>query len=284
LQFLFFYWYNVFEKLKENNNMRHGNLTEEEKRQRRNEASRKCYLKRKAMLSNTEPMHAKNKSNKSSKIDYIRLAEKIVKKYIKTSNGIKPMLREISDILSNAYKSSDEKTIIKIERILSKNLGVKIICPINDKQEHSKILIQEFSKTLKTPIFRVEQMKLENKASEELLDGLELDDEIEASNNVEVPIDPNKIDNIDIENPNIDLDNNELSDEDNYNEDDYDDSDNDYDEDEDDYDEDDSDEDDYDDVPHNKRRRKYDSGTERDWESGRWEMFGELDAQGTFDD
>jgi hypothetical protein len=283
--------------------MRHGNLTEEEKRQRRNEASRKCYLKRKAMLSNSEPMHAKNKSNKSSKIDYIRLAEKTVKKYIKISNGIKPMLREVSDILSDAYKSSDEKTITKIERILSKNLGVKIICPIDDKQEHSKILVQEFSRTLKTPIFRVEQMKLENKTSEELLDEVELPNEDEVSNEIEIPVDPNKIDNIDIENPDIDLDdNNELSNEyeddsqydrddesddedDNYEFDDEDeDEDDNYESDDEDEDEDEDDYDDYDDVPHKKRRKKYDSGTERDWESGRWEMFGELDAQGTFDD
>jgi hypothetical protein len=208
------------------------------------------------------------------------------------------MLREISDILSNAYKSSDEKTIIKIERILSKKLGVKIICPINDKQEHSKILVQEFSKTIKTPIFRVEQMRSEDKEINELSDEAELPNEDEVLSEIEIPVDPNKIDNIDIENPDIDLDdNNELSNEyeddsqydrddesddedDNYESDDEDESDDesdDEDEDEDDYD-------DYDDAPHKKRRKKYDSGTERDWESGRWEMFGELDAQGTFDD
>jgi hypothetical protein len=272
--------------------MRRGNLTEEEKRQRRNEASRKCYLKRKAMLSNSEPMHAKNKLNKSSKIDYIHLVEKTVKKYIKISNGIKPMLREVSDILSDAYKKSDEKTITKIERILSKNLGIKIICPVDDKQEHSKILMQVFSRTLKTPIFRVEQMKSEDKEINELSDEAELPNEDEVSSEIEIPVDPNKIDNIDIENPDIDLDdNNELSNEyeddsqydrddesddedDNYE---SDDEDEDEDEDEDDYD-------DYDDAPRKKRRKKYDSGTERDWESGRWEMFGELDAQGTFDD
>lgn len=267
--------------------MRHGNLTEEEKRQRRNEASRKCYLKRKAMLSNSEPMHAKNKSNKSSKIDYIHLAEKTVKKYIKISNGIKPMLREVSDILSDAYKKSDEKTIIKIERILSKNLGVKIICPVDDKQEHSKILMQVFSRTLKTPIFRVEQMRSENKEINELLDEVELPNEDEVSSEIEIPVDPNKIDNINIENPDIDLDdNNELSneyeDDNQYDEDDESDE---SDDEDDNYESEDDDDDDDEDTPRrHKRRREYDTGTERDWESGRWEMFGELDAQGTFDD
>ena len=279
-------------------------LTEEEKRQRRNEASRRCYLKRKAAAQNgqLEPMGAKNRSvgRPPKAPSVVRDTEKLVKKFTKTASNIKPMLKNAAEILIDAYKNYDDKTIQKIERMMIRDLGLVIVSPCVEDLSKSKVGIMMWSKSIKTPAFRlttIDNSNSDDNVETESNDNDDTDitdDDFENPN--EIPVDPSQLDNIDAEADmtSMDIDdfsNDDIEDEDDDEFDDEDDEDDEFDDDEDEDDEDDEfdddeDEDDEDDedISENRRRRRNDFDTAKDYEAGRWDMFNEMGAQGAFDD
>ena len=265
-------------------------LTEEERRQRRNEASRRCYLKRKAMLgSQAQPMGAKNargteakpKRGRPSLADSrnpLLIAEKFSKKYAKTAAGVKPMVKEAAELIESVYKTGDQKTVKKVEHILEKELGIAVVSGLGKDQTKSKAVLEVCSKSMKTPAFRLNQPSV----SDENADAVEIDepvqDETEELENLEIPADPSVFDNIE-SGTEGDIDIDIPDDEDEYDED----LDDEYDDEDDDEDEDEDEDDDYKEDKRSRRDR-LDAGSAQSWESGRWEMMGEMDAQGAFDD
>lgn len=273
-------------------------LTEEEKRQRRNEASRRCYLKRKAAAQNgqIEPMGVKNRSvgRPPKAPSVVRDTEKLVKKFTKTASNIKPMLKNAAEILIDAYKNYDDKTIQKIERMMIRDLGLVIVSPCVEDLSKSKVGIMMWSKSIKTPAFRLATIDNSNSDDGDSDDNVETesndnddtditDDDFENPN--EIPVDPSQLDNIDAETDmtSMDIDdfsNDDIEDEDDdefNDEDDEDEFDDDEDDDEDEFDDD-------EDISENRRRRRNKFDTERDYEAGRWDMLNEMGAQGAFDD
>jgi hypothetical protein len=275
-------------------------LTEEEKRQRRNEASRRCYLKRKAAAQNgqLEPMGVKNRSvgRPPKAPSVVRDTEKLVKKFTKTASNIKPMLKNAAEILIDAYKNYDDKTIQKIERMMIRDLGLVIVSPCVEDLSKSKVGITMWSKSIKTPAFRLTTIDNSNSDDSDSDDNVETesndnddtditDDDFENPN--EIPVDPSQLDNIDAETDMTSLDIDDFNNDDIEDEDDeFDDEDDEEDEFDENEDEDDDDEDDDedDDISENRRRRRNDFDTARDYEAGRWDMFNEMGAQGAFDD
>lgn len=282
------------------------NLTEEERRRRRNEASRRCYLKRKAALAEQgQPVGAKNRKQKTKPAKQakpakqvkiakakpapkgkspLNVAEKIVKRFAKIAAGIKPMVKEAAELLGSVYKTEDQRTIEKTERILSKGLGVGIASPTGEDQAKSRVLLQVLSKVIKTPDFRL--VKAESVQIEEDPPAVDDSEGQEDGQPAEVPVDPAVLDNIEAgdETPDIALptdDGKESGDED----DDLLEDDEDAEETEDDEDEDDEDDDSPEaEARRENRRRKAEADNEAEYESGRWEMMGEMGAQGAFDD
>ena len=274
-------------------------LSDEEKRQRRNEASRRCYLKRKAAMEaagQITPRGAKNKSRtnsvsvvKTSNVE--RQVEKLIKKFTKPVTSIKPMLREAATILNEVYKTCDEKMSNKLERQICSGLNVEI--GIDQDAQKTYLSFTQRSKGIKTPSYKVEVSE-NAQVIEEITDNetvIEIDED--TGNPNEISVDPSLLEKADSEEfANTvmanNFDDNEIDDL--YNDEDMDeDTDDDYmdeDEDEDDLDEDDEDDDEDDERP-TKRRRRYsnkDYGSVRDYEEmGRWDMMGEMEAQGSFD-
>ena len=262
-------------------------LTEEEKRQRRNEASRRCYLKRKAAAQNgqLEPMGVKNRSvgRPPKAPSVVRDTEKLVKKFTKTASNIKPMLKGAAEILIDAYKNYDDKTIQKIERMMIRDLGLVIVSPGLEDLSKSKVGIEMWSKSIKTPVSRLTTIDNSDSDDTESNDNDDIDitdDDFENPN--EIPVDPSQLDNIDAEADMTSMDIDDFSDDNIEDEDD-----NEFDDDEEDeFDEDDEDDEDdeEDDVGENRRRRRNEFDTARDYEAGRWDMLNEMGAQGAFDD
>ena len=272
-------------------------LTEEEKRQRRNEASRRCYLKRKAAAQNgqIEPMGVKNRSvgRPPKAPSVVRDTEKLVKKFTKTASNIKPMLKNAAEILIDAYKNYDDKTIQKIERMMIRDLGLVIVSPGLEDLSKSKVGIEMWSKSIKTPASRLTAIDDNDSDSDDNdsddtesndNDDIDItDDDFENSN--EIPVDPSQLDNIDAEADMTSMDIDDFSNDDIEDEDDdeFDDEDNEdkFDDDEDEFDDEDDEDDD---VGENRRRRRNDFDTASDYEAGRWDMLNEMGAQGAFDD
>ena len=267
-------------------------LTEEEKRQRRNEASRRCYLKRKAAAQNSqlEPMGVKNKSvgRPPKAPSVVRDTEKLVKKFTKTASNIKPMLKGAAEILIDAYKNYDDKTIQKIERMMIRDLGLVIVSPGLEDLSKSKVGIEMWSKSIKTPVSRlttIDDSDSDDNVETESNDNDDTDitdDDFENPN--EIPVDPSQLDNIDAEADMTSMDIDDFSNDDIEDEDDdefNDENDEDEFEDEDD---DEFDDEDDEDISENRRRRRNESDTVRDYEAGRWDMLNEMGAQGAFDD
>lgn len=284
--------------------MRREAMSEEERRRRRNEASRRCYLRRKAELATqARPVGAKNKKPKAKTVevkparakparrgpDPIVAAERLCKTYAKVANGVKPMIKDAAEFLGIVYKSEDQRVAEKVERILAKGLGVSVSRLASDPVEKTRVCIDAVSKAVKTPKFRLTaETPAEPEPEPEPLqpEPTEPEDEDEPP---EVPVDPallEKVDAGEADKSEIELpqDKDDKSDED-----DEDDSDLDEDDDEPEN-EDEDDEDDEDDESEEaqerraRRREREESNNVRDWESGRWEMMGEMGAQGAFDD
>ena len=274
-------------------------MSEEERRRRRNEASRRCYLRRKAELAaQAQPVGAKNKKPKAKAVeakparakparrgpDPIVAAERLCKTYAKVANGVKPMIKDAAEFLGIVYKSEDQRVAEKVERILAKGLGVSVSRLASDPIGKTRVCLDAVSKAVKTPKFRLTADTAEPEPLTEAPADPEPEDDDEPA---EVPVDPallEKVDAGEADKSEIEIpqDKDDKSDED-----DEDDSDLDDDEIE---NEDEDDEDDEDDESEEaqerraRRREREESNNVRDWESGRWEMMGEMGAQGAFDD
>ena len=280
-------------------------MSEEERRRRRNEASRRCYLRRKAELAaQAKPVGVKNMKPKTKAAeakptrrgpDPIVAAERLCRTYAKVANGVKPMVKDAAEFLSIVYKSEDKRVVEKIERILTKGLGVKVSRLESDPAETTRVRVDAASKAVKTPKFRLTAQEdgapsVPVPASDEQLSQPEPETEPEPEAEdepAEVPVDPAFLEKVDageadkseIEIPQGKIDEDEDEDE----------IDSEDDEDEDDEDEDDEDEDEDDESEEAqerrvRRRRREESDNVREYESGRWEMMGEMGAQGAFDD
>lgn len=276
-------------------------MSEDERRRRRNEASRRCYLRRKAELAaQAQPVRAKNKKPKAKTVeakparakparrgpDPIVAAERLCKTYAKVANGVKPMIKDAAEFLGIVYKSEDQRVAEKVERILAKGLGVSVSRLASDPVEKTRVCIDAVSKAVKTPKFRLTAETPAEPEPEPLQpEPAEPEDEDEPA---EVPVDPallEKVDAGEVDKSEIELpqDKDDKSDED-------DEDDSDLDEDDEPENEDEDDEDDEDDESEEaqerraRRREREESNNVRDWESGRWEMMGEMGAQGAFDD
>ena len=278
-------------------------MSEEERRQRRNEASRRCYLKRKAELAGqAQPVGVKNHKSKTETKptrrgpDPIVAAERLCRTYAKVANGVKPMVKDAAEFLGIIYKSEDQRVVEKVERILAKGLGVKVGRLESDPIETTRVCVDAASKAVKTPKFRLTpvepepQQDVEPEPEPEVEPDVEPDVEPEIEDEpAEVPVDPAFLEKVDageadkseIEIPQGKTDEDEIDSEDEEYED----------EDEDEIDsEDDEDEDDEDDESEEarerrvRRRRREESDSVREYETGRWEMMGEMGAQGAFDD
>lgn len=266
-------------------------MTEEERRRARAEASRRCR-ERKAAMAAAAGVKNKNKAKPKAEAeakpaarpaqkqpDPLKAAERVVKRFAKVAAGIKPMLRESADVLAAAYKTEDEKTAAKVERLLAKSLGVAVGRLPSDSLEKTRVCLDASSKTVKTPAFRLAQADGPAQGEQAPFDE-DFDEEAaedEPSESVEaVPVDPMSLVKIESgEAAPDDVD--ELLDDEGDEEE----------EENEDEDEDEDDEDDESEAAVERRRRRRereDSNNERDWASGRWEMIGEMGAQGAFDD
>lgn len=276
-------------------------MSEEERRRRRNEASRRCYLKRKAELATqAQPVGVKNKKPKVKAVevkpvrakparrgpDPIVAAERLGRTYARVAGGIKSMLKDAAEFLGTVYKSEDQRVVEKVERILVKDLGVSISRLASDPPEKTRVCIDAVSKAVKTPKFRLTTV-VAGPVEPKPLPEASIDPDPEGDDEpAEVPVDPAllaKVDAGEADKSEIEIpqDKNDKFDD----EDDEDELDS-----EDDELEDEDDEDDEDDESEEaqerraRRREREESSNVRDWESGRWEMMGEMGAQGAFDD
>jgi len=285
-------------------------MSEEERRRRRNEASRRCYLKRKAELAGqAEPAGAKNKKRDpkpAAKVVEAKpakpaqrvqsplvAAEKLSRRFAKVAAGIKPMLREVADLIGVVYRAEDQRTVEKAERILSKNLGVAFSRMADDPAEKTRVCVGAASRTVKTPAFRLTAQP-ENKLAAEAQPeepAAEAQPEEPVDEPAELPVDPDllaKVEAGEADKSEIDVQPNKGEDE-GAEEDDAEQEDEDEEVDEE-ADEEEDDEDDEDDESEEaqerraRRREREESNNVREYESGRWEMLGEMGAQGAFDD
>ena len=265
-------------------------MSEEERRQRRNEASRRCYLRRKAELAGqAQPVGAKNHKPKAESKparrgpDPVVAAERLCRTYAKVANGVKPMIKDAAEFLGIIYKSEDQRIVEKVERILSKGLGVKVGRLESDPIETTRVCIDAASKGVKTPKFRLTPAEPESEPDPNVEPEPEIEDEP-----AEVPVDPaflEKVDAGEADKSEIEIPQDKTDEDDEDDEDEIDSEDDEY-EDEDD-DEDDDDEDDESEEALERRvrrRRREESDSVREYETGRWEMMGEMGAQGAFDD
>lgn len=269
-------------------------MSEEERRRRRNEASRRCYLKRKAELAaQAQPVGVKNKKPKAKAVeakpakmkparrgpDPIVAAERLCRTYARVAGGIKPMLKDAAEFLGTVYKSEDQRVVEKVERILVKGLGVSISRLTSDPLEKTRVCIDVMSKAVKTPKFRLTVEAPTEPESKPV----EPESEVEPEP-AEVPVDPALLEKVDAgEADKSEIEIPQIKDDKSDDEDDEDELDPEDDELED-------DEDDEDDESEEaqerraRRREREETNNVRDWESGRWEMMGEMGAQGAFDD
>lgn len=288
-------------------------MSEEERRRRRNEASRRCYLRRKAELAaQAQPVGAKNKKPKAKAVeakparakparrgpDPVVAAERLCKTYARVANGVKPMLKDAAEFIGIVYKSEDRRVVEKVERILAKGLGVSFAGTPSDTLEKTRVCLDAVSKAVKTPKFRLSAPEdgahfVPFPPPAEQPPRSEDEPKPEAENeSAEVPVDPallEKVDAGEADKSEIEIpqDKDDKSDD----EDDEDDSDLDEDdepenedEDEEDEDEDEDDESEEAQERRARRREREESDNVREYESGRWEMMGEMGAQGAFDD
>lgn len=273
-------------------------MSEEERRRRRNEASRRCYLKRKAELAaQAQPVGAKNHKSKAETKparrgpDPVVAAERLCRTYAKVANGVKPMVKDVVRFLSDVYKMEDRSVVLKVERILTKGLGVWIGHMPDDSGEKTRVRLDVLSSAVKTPEFRLTpaepEPEPELEAEPEPPPETEPESEAEPEP-AEVPVDPaflEKVDAGEADKSEIEIPQDKTDEDD---EDDEDEIDSEDDEDEDENEDD--DEDDEDDESEEaqerrvRRRRREESDSVREYETGRWEMMGEMGAQGAFDD
>ena len=278
-------------------------MSEEERRQRRNEASRRCYLRRKAELAGqAQPVGAKNHKPKAETKparrgpDPVVAAERLCRTYAKVANGVKPMIKDAAEFLGIIYKSEDQRVVEKVERILSKGLGVKVSRLESDPIETTRVCIDAASKAVKTPKFRLTPAEPESEpdpnVEPEPQQDVESDPNVEPEPEIEdepaeVPVDPaflEKVDAGEADKSEIEIPQDKTDEDDDEDEID---SEDDEDEDENEDDEDEDDEDDESEEAQERRtrrRRREESDNVREYESGRWEMMGEMGAQGAFDD
>ena len=291
-------------------------MSEEERRRRRNEASRRCYLKRKAELAaQAQPVGVKNKNLKAKAVeakpvrvkstrpgpDPIVAAVRLCKTYAKVANGIKPMINDAAEFLSTIYKSEDQRIVEKVERILSKDLGIKVSRLASETIEKTRVCVDAVSKAVKTPKFRLNAQgdgaqfvpfpapdEQPSQSEPETEPEQEVEDE-----SAEVPVDPTlleKVDTGEVDKSEIEIpqgkDDGSDDEDDEDDEDELDPEDDEL-EGEDDEDDEDDDEDDESEEAQERRarrRRREESDSVREYETGRWEMMGEMGAQGAFDD
>ena len=269
-------------------------MSEEERRRRRNEASRRCYLKRKAELAaQAQPVGAKNHKLKAEAKparrgpDPVVAAERLCRTYAKVANGVKPMVKDVVRFLSDVYKTEDRNVVLKVEKVLSKGLGVWIGHMPDDSGEKTRVRLDVLSSAVKTPEFRLTPAEPEPEPEAEPEPPPETEPELEAEPEpAEVPVDPaflEKVDAGEADKSEIEIPQGKTDEDD---EDEIDPEDDEYE----DENEDDEDEDDEDDESEEaqerrtRRRRREESDSVREYESGRWEMMGEMGAQGAFDD
>ena len=282
-------------------------MSEEERRRRRNEASRRCYLKRKAELAaQAQPVGVKNKNPKAKAKparpgpDPIVAAERLCKTYAKVANGIKPMIKDAAEFLSTIYKSEDQRVVEKVERILAKDLGIKVSRLASETIEKTRVCIDAVSKAVKTPKFRLNAQGdgaqfVPFPAPDEQPSESESETEPEQETEdepAEVPVDPDileKVDTGEVDKSEIEIPQGKDDGSDDEDDEDELDPEDDELEDEDEF-EDEDDDDDEDDESEEaqerraRRRRREESDSVREYETGRWEMMGEMGAQGAFDD
>ena len=269
-------------------------MSEEERRRRRNEASRRCYLKRKAELAaQAQPVGAKNHKSKAEAKparrgpDPVVAAERLCRTYAKVANGVKPMVKDVVRFLSDVYKTEDRGVVLKVEKVLSKGLGVWIGHMPDDSGEKTRVRLDVMSSAVKTPEFRLTPAEPEPEPQLEAEDKQEIESEAEPEP-AEVPVDPaflEKVDAGEADKSEIEIPQDKTDEDDEDDEDEIDSEDDEYEDDED--DEDDEDEDDESEEAQERRtrrRRREESDSVREYETGRWEMMGEMGAQGAFDD
>lgn len=283
-------------------------MSEDERRRRRNEASRRCYLRRKAELAaQAQPVGAKNKKPKAKAVeakpartkpaqakptrrgpDPVVAAERLCKTYARVAGGIKPMLKDAAEFLGIVYKSEDQRVVEKVERILAKGLGVSFAGTPSDPLEKTRVCLDAVSKTVKTPKFRL-TVDTAATAEPEPLPEASAEPEPENDEPAEVPVDPallEKVDAGEADKSEIEIpqDKDGKSDEDDEDDSDLDGDDESENEDEDDDEDDEDDESEEAQERRARRREREESNNVREYESGRWEMMGEMGAQGAFDD
>ena len=298
-------------------------MSEEERRRRRNEASRRCYLKRKAFHAaqkklsakaeaaakgGAKPPKAKPAEAKPAKArppaprgkDPVSAAEKIVRRFAKVAAGIKPMVKEAAEFLGAVYKAEDRRVVEKVERVLSKGLGVEVASPAGDDRAKSRVLVQAVSKAVKTPAFRLET---EAQPETQPESAPETDAQPDAGapavpppppggkeegseQPAEVPVDPALIEKVEAG----EADKSDIAaplpagDEDDEEDDEDDDDPGDAPGDEDEDEEDEDDDSDEERARRAERRARDEADNEAEYQAGRWEMLGEMGAQGAFDD
>ena len=278
-------------------------MSEEERRRRRNEASRRCYLRRKAELAaQAQPVGAKNKKPKAKTVeakparakparrgpDPVVAAERLCKTYARVAGGIKPMLKDAAEFLGIVYKSEDQRVVEKVERILAKGLGVGVSRLASDPMGKTRVCLDAVSKAVKTPKFRLTADAAEPAEPEPLPEAPAEPEPEDDDEPAEVPVDPALLEKVDAgEADKSDIEIPQGKDDKSDDEDGEDDSDLDEDDEPEDEDEDEDEEDDESEEAQERRarrREREESNNVREYESGRWEMMGEMGAQGAFDD
>lgn len=113
-------------------------LTPEEIRARKNEASRRWYAAHKAKGAvNTAGKKTAKKADlpsakkaapvqKAGGAPIMKRVDKLVKKNIKAVGQVKSLMKDVAEILGDAYKTGDEKLIASVQKALGKNLCIQV--------------------------------------------------------------------------------------------------------------------------------------------------------------
>ena len=248
-------------------------MTEEERRQARNEASKRWYQAHKAAKAamNKLPKAKTAEVKKPGGAKLEKLVDKFVDRGVKAAETYRGLVKSAAGILSDVYRSGDDKLVAKTVKTFGRQLS--LVVEADPSTGWGVVKSGELGESK----FRVPKAKPagqeapsdETGVSPGPEPGEEEDDKI-------VPVDPSVLTGVGEDEV---LKNSDVDSQPGYRDDDLDEDDEDFDDDDDDYDEDEDDEG-YDEDRAERRRRR----EEDDWAEGHDDMMREMSEQGAFDD
>ena len=247
-------------------------MTEEERRQARNEASKRWYQAYKAakaaMNRLPKAKAAEVKKPGGSKLE--KAVDKFVDKGVKAAETYRGLVKSAAAILADVYRSEDEKLVAKTVKTFGRQLS--LVVEADPAAGWGVVKSGELGESK----FRVPKAKPAEQAAPPVGTGVSgLEPVVEEDDKI-VPVDPSVLTGVGEDEV---LKNSDVDSQPGYRDDDLDEDEDDFDDDDDDLDEDEDDEE-YDEDRAERRRRR----EEDDWAEGHDDMMREMSEQGAFDD